>query len=326
MNDGSSLFAKLTREQLEGCSLRYLGEPLVDAHPLSGGLFNTTYRLETATRSAILRLGPVNRHLLQPYERKLMEAEALVLGELRKRNFPSSHVIALDLSREYLDRDVMVVDALPGFSASTMEWNKEQDAKLCRETGALLRRFHEITAADILPDEKKPFGRLGNVLAGFGGASWAEAIAIEVGQWCALARTHALAEEAFITRVENVFSRHEALFQEIREAKLVHGDLWLGNLLVDTQRELIAVIDGDRAVLGDGQWEFATGWMTMPELCRGYGLAPDTRPESVLRRRFYKLLMNLEDVFVLRCQYNKPEMARQVLEDAAKELAALEEI
>ena len=52
---------------------------------LSGGLFNTTYRLETVTKTAILRLGPVNRHLLLPYERNLMAAEGDILQLMKRK-------------------------------------------------------------------------------------------------------------------------------------------------------------------------------------------------------------------------------------------------
>ena len=326
MNTGSSLFREISRDALEACCRKYLGEELTDARRLSGGLFNTTYLLQTRTRNAVLRLGPVNRQLLQPYERKLMEAEVLVLSQLEKRNIPSSRVIALDLSQTLLDRDVMVVEAFPAVSASTVEWDKVWQENISRAAGEVARGFHEITAEDILPGEKKPFGRLGNVLAGLGGATWAEAIAIEAGQWCDLARCHALAKEAFILRVERLFRGREGLFSDIQEPRLVHADLWFGNLLTGESGELVAVIDCDRVVMGDPEWEFATGWMTGEAFCEGYGRAPDPAPESVLRRRLYKLLMDLEDVFVLQCQYNKPEVARQLMEGVEKEIAELEYI
>ena len=320
------MYREISREQLEACCRAYLGEELVDANLLPGGLFNTTYLLQTKKRNAVLRLGPVNRYLLQPYERKLMEAEAKVLAVLEKRDIPSSSVIALDLSRQILDRDVMVVEALPAVSASNDEWDKTWEKEMCRKAGSLARRFQEITAEDVLPGEKKPFGRLGNVLSGLGGETWAEAIAIEVGQWQELARRFSLVEEAFITRVETVFRRYEALFHSVGEPRLIHADLWYGNILVNTAGELIAIIDCDRAVLGDPEWEFATGWMTGEAFFEGYGREPDAAPESVLRRRLYKLLMNLEDVFVWQCQYNKPEMARATVEGIERELTELEQI
>lgn len=326
MNTGSSLYREISRDALEACCRKYLGEELTDARRLSGGLFNTTYLLQTEKRNAVLRLGPVNRQLLQPYERKLMEAEVLVLSQLEKRNIPSSRMIALDLSRTLLDRDVMVVEAFPAVSASTVEWDKVWQDNISRAAGEVARRFHEITAEDILPGEKKPFGRLGNVLAGCGGATWAEALRIEVEQWRELARNNALVEDGFSARVKGVFLRHEGLFLQIQEPRLVHADLWFGNLLTGESGELVAVIDCDRVVLGDPEWEFATGWMTGEAFCAGYGREPDPAPESVLRRRLYKLLMDLEDVFVLQCQYNKPEMARQLLEYAGKTLAELEQI
>ena len=83
MNDKSLLFRAESDEKLRKAAQRYLGEEMTAAQPLSGGLFNTTYRLETEKSKVILRLGPVNRHLLLPYERNLMASEGDILNLLK---------------------------------------------------------------------------------------------------------------------------------------------------------------------------------------------------------------------------------------------------
>lgn len=324
MNTRSVLYQEITREQLEECCRRYLGESLADGRLLSGGLFNTTYLVQTSSRKAILRLGPVNRSLLQPYERRLMEAEAMVLDALHSRNVPTSRLIALDLNGTFLERDVMVVEAMDAVSLSTVEVDKDTEARLCSEVGLLTAIIHSITAADLPMAFPKPFGRLGNILSGNGGETWREAISQEVEQWCALAKEHSLANEDFILRVRDCFMGYARLFDAVTEPRLVHADLWYGNILVNRDRKLAGIIDADRVVWGDPEWEFATGWMTGPDFCRGYGREPDPSEESCLRRRLYKLLMDLEDVYVLKCQYNIPEDGDALFARAEETLQELE--
>ena len=71
----SSLYRELTDYELNMFVSEALRAKLISAHPLTGGLFNTTYLVETEEYGkTILRAGPVNRHLLMPFEHHLMEA------------------------------------------------------------------------------------------------------------------------------------------------------------------------------------------------------------------------------------------------------------
>lgn len=296
MNAQSMLFCPLDSAQLHKACQRYLGENLVSACLLEGGLFNTTYRLETATRKAILRLGPVNTHLLMPYERNLMQAECEIQKLLHAHGIPTSELVALDLSHEFLDRDVMVVACIPGVSLSTISVSQQQEKYLCRKMGELARKLHEITADQLSVKYEKPYGRFAAVIAGMGGASWSEAIRTEVALWRGQAEKVELFSKDDFDTIESIFAYFSAVLDRgCTKPRLVHADLWFGNLLVDEKQELLALIDGDRAIFGDPEFEFATGWITGKSFCEGYGRSPDASPEGVLRRRLYKLLLNLED-------------------------------
>ena len=78
MNKQSSLYQELNHAELLSIMASvFPQEKVTDYHLLSGGLFNTTYRVITDQRDVVLRMGPVHRELLLPYERDLMTAEAL---------------------------------------------------------------------------------------------------------------------------------------------------------------------------------------------------------------------------------------------------------
>ncbi len=327
MNRNSVLFQTISEEQLQMCCRKYLNEQLESAELLEGGLFNTTYRLNTKQRSAILRLGPVNRQFLLPYEQRLMDAEVIVQTLFHKHGIPTSQLLALDTSRTFLDRDIMAVACIPGVSLSNVTVPRETERCICADAGRMVREIHSISPDEVPEKFEKPFGRVAAVLAGMGGSSWSEAICREISLWRSQGEKISLFSPKDFDRFEALYSRFAALLDAGCPApKLVHADLWYGNLLVDTDGKLLALIDADRAFFGDPQFEFATGWMIGESFCKGYGGTPDPSAEAVLRRRLYKLLLNLEDCYVHLGEYGNPEAGHELCDEVLQELAALENI
>lgn len=324
MNSQSQLFREEPQQKIRQAAREYLSCELLDARMLSGGLFNTTYRLETEGGRFILRLGPVNRHLLLPYEQHLMAAEGTVLKLLQKHGIPTSEMVALDLSRSLFDRDVMVVACMQARSMSMLELPKDAERRICREAGALTARIHGITAFELPLCPEKPFGRYANVLSGKGCATWKEAVLLELVQWRELAERTNLFSDREIRRIFAVFSGFSSLLDAVTVPRLVHGDLWYGNILVDEHQNLAAIIDADRAFFGDTDFEMATGWMISDSFLEGYGKKPDDSADAVLRRRLYKLLLNLEDCYILFHEYANPQEGAGLKERILDEVAALE--
>ena len=324
MNIRSVLFRTEPEDKLRRATQVYLSCGLLEAELLSGGLFNTTYRLETERGRFILRLGPVNRHLLLPYEQHLMAAEGEILKLLDVHGIPTSQIVALDLSRSLFDRDVMVVSCLDAKSMSVVELPREAEQRICREAGILTARIHAITASDLPLRPEKPFGRYANVLSGNGCETWKEAVFLELNQWKTMAQSSQLFAPDDIHRIETVFARHSGLLDAVTEPRLVHGDLWYGNILVDEAQNLAAIIDADRAFFGDTDFELATGWMISDSFLEGYGRQPDCSYEAVLRRRLYKLLLNLEDCYILFHEYANPGEGNRLRTRILEEISLLE--
>ena len=327
MNTKSRLFETIPEESLRECTRTYLGEELRRAKLLEGGLFNTTYRIETENQTAILRLGPVNRQYLLPYERRLMDAECITDSLLQKHGIPSSRILAVDCSRTLLPRDIMVVACIPGVSLSTVAVSPEKSREINYLAGTLTKRIHSITAEESPIAFQKPFGRIGSVIAGSGGASWSEALRREVTLWRTQAETINLFQAAEFDRFERVFEKFSPLLDAgCAVPRLVHGDLWAGNLLVDPEGKLLAIIDCDRAFWGDPEFEFAAGWLAGADFCRGYGSWPDTSEDGILRRRLYKFLLDLEDCYVHLWEYNNFREGRALCAAVLQELEALEKL
>ena len=102
MNEGSSLYQELTEPELIAIMASvFPSEPVQSYHLLSGGLFNTTYRVITDRHDVVLRMGPVHRELLLPYERTLMAAEVLTDRLCLENGIPASTVLHLDTSQDH---------------------------------------------------------------------------------------------------------------------------------------------------------------------------------------------------------------------------------
>ena len=318
MNVESSLFCELTAEQLEAVLGAALDTQVVQARLLSGGLFNTTYFIQTVTRGdVVLRVGPINRHLLLPYEHRLMEIEAQVYRICASHGIEASELLALDTGKTVIDRDYMIVRYLP--SQNLYEFRDEAHLpRIMQELGDAVARMNAVTAPR--------FGRIDTVTSGGGFARWSEFLLSEVDEWIPLAQRAALLTCTECERLRSTFSGHAPLFDEITTPCLTHTDLGPGNLLVRTDGErprFGAIIDPDRAFFGDPMFEFCQiTWMLTDDFLRGYGGALPSDEASVRRRKLYRALRLCWDAYVWEMEYNKHEymlssikIVRQIMDE-----------
>ena len=84
------------------------------------------------------------------------------------------------------------------------------------------------------------------------------------------------------------------------------------------------MIDGDRALFGDIDFEFASGWMMTDAFFDGYGARPAETPDCQRRRLLYKLLYELNDFYISLIEYDRPQDAEGHLAQARKLVAQLD--
>lgn len=319
MNTSSSLFRELTGAELAAITARCFAPlGLAGAELLSGGLFNTTYMLTlTDGQRLVLRAGPVNRGLLMDYERGMMRAEAHVYALCEERGIPVSHVRALDCSRTVIDRDYMIVDAIEGVAMSAIP--EGERAGLGLGVGELTRRLHGITG--------ERFGHVSQILAGGGYDTWRGAVLGAAQSWARMMRPLDMYSPRETDRVLRIYERFAPLMDAVTVPRLVHADLWTGNVLVSGapgRRAVAALIDADRALFGDTDYEFTMSLPLSDEFIEGYGTPLDMGAAAVTRRSLYRLLHELEDSYVWLYQYNDRENALSTRQSALRRLEELE--
>ena len=306
MNRGSFLFREEPHDVIARIFSRSLGvEGGVSARLLDGGMFNTTYLVGCGSpeRLFVLRLGPVERQRLLGFEGNLMRAEEYVCSVCRSLDLPCSRVLAVDCSRALVDRDYMIVDYIPSVPMCEAGLGRGEKERLYHELGRWLRRLHSVRG--------EGFGFVSRQLEGLSFPRWSEALNCEIADFTARLESAGGLTAAEGARVRGIYAQNAALFDEISEPQLLHTDIWEGNVLLDGgTHAILAVIDGDRAIFGDPDFEFASSWGQVPPLREGYGFEPVRDAHRERRMRLYLAFYLALEAHVGLSEYNNHGLFR----------------
>ena len=282
----SSLYLELSKEELRKLIRETLNTDINSAKLLTGGLFNTTYYIDTMKYgSVVLRAGPVNRHLLLPFEHSLMQAEQLVYKLCREAQVPVSEILFMDTSKRIIDCDYMIVRYIPSVPMNEAVLCSDNNSQICRDIGAATAKMYSITHS-------------------------------QLNQWERLSKSTSLFSDAEYIKIRRTFENSIPFLDKIQTPSLVHTDLWKGNVLICFNSdipEFAAIIDADRAMWGDPDVEFSSiNWThSEPTFWEGYGKALKQDFGSRIRRTIYTLLWSLLDAYVYLQEYNQPENANE---------------
>jgi aminoglycoside phosphotransferase (APT) family kinase protein len=284
-----------TEDRLEACVRRHLPEVAgrVRFEPIRTGKFNTSYFVRAGGEALVLRIAPPDDAVFCFYERGMMKQEPGIHRLLReKTDVPVARVIALDESRESIDRDFLLMERLPGTALSDRPACDPN--RILEETGRCLAEVHALTA--------EAYGYLGEHRPMEPQPTWAEAFRVMWGRLIddIAATGHYDAAEA--KRLVGLLEERLALFDRPVEASLLHMDIWSQNLLVDGEGRLSGIVDWDRALWGDPEIEFAVldyCGISRPAFWHGYGRQRDTSPGARVRGVFY-FLYELQKYIVIR--------------------------
>ena len=320
----SSVYRDVTEKELREIIEGSLNTDVASWEHLTGGMFNTTYLVDTADcGKVVLRVGPVNRHLLMPFENDLMESEKEVYRLCRARKIPVSEVLACDTSKTLLDRDFMIVRHIPSTAMSKCSdgLSEEDRVRIYRDIGTAVGGLHRLTG--------KRFGRVAEVTRGGGFDCWSACMLAELERWESVAVPTGLYTEVEHEDFRAVMKAAAPVLDEVKTPHLAHCDLWFGNILVsDNGRpEFAAIIDADRSMWGDEQIDFSSmGWMNnSPAFWEGYGKPLRADRNSEIRRTVYIMMWALFDSYVWLNEYNIPANAAATRKRALDSVRRLRE-
>ncbi len=260
--------------------------------PITTGKHNRSYWVACDAGRFVLRVAPPDDAGFLFYERLMMRQEPDLHALIRAETaLPVADVIAYDFSRARIDRDYLLMTALPGTPLSdAYALGAAQRQRALRQVGTHLRALHALTADAHLG--QRMYGYLGAHRPMLPQPTWAEAFCV---MWNMLlddvvaCETYTAAEALVFRDLLDAF--REVFAREVTPC-LLHMDVWEQNILVDAEGNVTGLVDFDRALWGDVEIEFAVldyCGISEPAFWEGYGLPRDTSPAAQIRRQFYLL-------------------------------------
>lgn len=228
--------AALLPAALAACGIT---EDAIDTcEPLGQATYNTALRLRLRDgRRLVLKIAPDPAADRLTYERDLLRTEA-AFHRAAAAVLPVPGVVALRRGGRAVDRDVLLLDELPGTNWHSTTVGSAEGVALRRELGGLLAGLHRLHADG--------FGYPQFPLA----PDWPTAFRGMMGALLADAERLRTDQDWPLDRIAAALDRHGAVLEDVRRPALVHFDLWAGNILVSDGR-ITGVVDGERAFWGD---------------------------------------------------------------------------
>ncbi|MBN0039070.1 aminoglycoside phosphotransferase family protein [Cellulosimicrobium cellulans] len=238
------------------------GSPLPDGVPA-----RVVVKVTGADTSRLLR-----------YEHGILTTEDAAYRAAHAAGLPVPRVLHADLTREHVDGDALVVTFLDGSLWSGRELDDAATAVVRRGLGSFMARLHRITG------DRFGYPAPASDLAA---TRWPDAFARMVEAVLDDARRWGV--ELPEARARDAVARHRDLLAHVPVPRLVHADLWPGNVLLGGHDQatddagtdglaIVGVLDAERSLWGDPLFELAGADQlgagpVDPDLIAGYAAA-----------------------------------------------------
>jgi fructosamine-3-kinase len=260
--------------------------------PIRTGKHNTSYWVDCAAGRFVLRIAPADDVGLLFYERQMMRQEAALHRLIRRHtSIPVAEIVIADFSRTDIDRDYVLLRALPGLPLSeARDLSSAGVDRTLRQVGAHLRQLHTLTAQACLGVDA--YGYLGDHQPIHPQPTWFAAFRIMWGRLLDNIEACGAYTPAEAQALRGLLDRYSEHFGHPVMPSLLHMDIWGQNILVDADGAVTGLVDFDRALWGDIEIEFAVldyCQISTPSFWEGYGMPRDESRSAQIRRVFYLL-------------------------------------
>ena len=235
----------VTAEQIVAMCQRAFGSGVRvrSAVELGNGMYNNTYRVDVGEeRPVILRVAPEPARQYR-IERGLMRNEYASIPFLAPIAPMIPRTLAADFTHEIIGRDYLFQTMLDGVSGpeGIGQYPRSQWASFFRQMGEIARSIHSVRG--------KRFGPV----TGPGFDTWSEAVIAHFVELAADLDDAGL-DSADVREVAAAADKYRAVMDEVTEPRLLHGDLWTVNVMMDpnaAEPVISGVFDNDRTSWGD---------------------------------------------------------------------------
>lgn len=310
---------RLTRETIEQMAGKAFPQDLVSEYrELTEGYFNIAYLLRlTDGREVILKVAPPPEAQIMSYEKNIMFSEVDSMRRVAAQtDVPVAAILFYDDSHTLCPSDYFFMEKLPGASFFSVEKDADEFARkrIQYQMGEYNARLHQITG--------ERFGYYGQPESQ--GKDWYPVFRAMLALGIRDADAMQIDLQMDVQAMEQLLERDRYCFEEVDTPRLVHWDLWAGNVFV-TGDTITGLIDFERCIWGDPLMEVGFRRYAFDEAFRkGYGAGEWTASQKK-RAMWYELYAFL--VMALECDYRQYETkdmyhwSTQMLGDCMEQLA-----
>jgi aminoglycoside phosphotransferase (APT) family kinase protein len=264
---------------------------IISARELGGGTFNTTFLVTLDDQQVILRIAPSTTAHLMWNDHWLMRREVQIQPFFAALATLMPRTLLADFTHQLIDRDYIVQTYLAGdrWDHSTDRFTPEEKLRLWEQFGSITKTIHNTMGTTFGGPYPAPEFQ-----------TWSHTVLYRLES----ALQAMIEEQLDVTDLRSVLmivQNQYAPFDAIAQPRLLHGDLWLFNILVSRGSEgptISGILDADRAWWGDplADWTMFVLAMAASEKHPGharfwqsYG-APEQTPETTFRREVYEAM------------------------------------
>jgi aminoglycoside phosphotransferase (APT) family kinase protein len=282
----------LPLETIQSIVRQHLGShaSLRAAEELTEGCYNTAYRLDFDNGfRCILKVAPPDDVRVLRYEKDLMRAEVEVMALVRSdTQVPVPQIYQYDTTRRLIENDFYLMEFLPGTPLNKLRGDLSQEAQRAieREAGQLTRQINHL--------QGERFGYYAQ-MRDSSYTTWREAFETMVSGVLADGLEMQVSLPLPYPELAGVIARWYGALEEVTHPRLVHWDLWDGNIFVDRASGRInGLIDYERALWGDPLMEVLFGDLRPDSAyMQGYGCNLLATENQVRRRVLYNIYLFL---------------------------------
>lgn len=294
----SSTKRKLTEAEWSAIAQKAFGQAAIAAVELTDGWANAAYLVTLeGGKQVIVKVAPPAGTKLMSYEQGLMTAEVEVLQLVKKAGtVPVPAVYAHDVSESIVDCEYFIMEKLEGEPYNKVKGSltEEQHKRIDYELGVYNRQLNDIRG-----------DRFGLYAAAEGSViTWRETFMNLLLGVLADGEREGVILPADYAAVRKEASRRAVALDEIVEPRLIHWDLWDGNVFIKDGK-VSGIIDFERALWGDPLMEhYFSHFNLSPGFLEGYGIK-ELSPAQLRRRALYDLYLDL--ILRIECPFRQYE-------------------
>ncbi|QYR21384.1 aminoglycoside phosphotransferase family protein [Paenibacillus sp. sptzw28] len=274
----------------------FAGLRAISIEELSEGFFNAAYLIELSNgQEVVLKIAPPENTIVMSHEKNMMFSEVQSMRLVaEKTGVPVASVLFYDNSHDVCEADYFLMEKMPGNSYHSLlkELSEAEKQSIEYQIGQYNSQINTIVG--------DRFGYFGQPEKQ--GSVWFDVFKSIVQDAIHDANALNIDLHTDTRNLMELLDRDKVYFDEVTKPRLVHWDLWAGNVFIENGK-VTGLIDFERCLWADELMEVGfRSFANNRHFLGGYGIR-ELADKQKIRSRWYDMYLFL--ISALECDYRR---------------------